>query len=423
MWKQEKSNPVRAFWMILACIAIWHGVTSIEVSSTDDVYGQEVTAQSVSPFLSADTWTLLFEDFEGAPSTWQSETFAASVNTQPGYISGNAMFLSDTGAFAVFSDSWWQPNGQGFQDSGTIELFYRPETFIFNTPKSNGMLVTQGERPGNPAVGGLPQLSVFEDGSLRWEISDVPGYVQTFADGGELDPNPYEKLNPGQWYHIAATWDEDEISLFINDTLMDTASADSTVVFADTFLIGATGILPGAFGLAARGRIDKFRLSSIARQQGAFPQALGVQIDTPSGVTVAKPFFVSYRTFISDSRPVTVELYADTDESGLNGTLLASGLSSSGTVAVGSGLSDTTWFLYAIAQAGTDTAFFYIGEKITVTSHSNINPAIVSETESGCLLTRMRILPESAFTILRGIREALLASKTGRRLVSTYYSW
>lgn len=340
----------KRLFLVLAPLALLATVALYSALPASGIFG----AGTGTVLYTSDGSTRLFDNFEGvtlADSTATQVTFAA------GYLGGQALFLPDTGSYAIYSDSWWLDRGDGFQESGTIEFYYRPETFIFTNPRPYATLLTQDERAAPPLTGGLPTLAVFNATDLSWGISPV---------GATNDASVELSLYPGQWYHIAATWGSGGLNLYVNDTLVATENNSDTIVRADTFLLGGTGILPTQ-GLSARGRIDRFRLSSRARTAGEFPAALDVVIDSPTTGSYTIPFPLTYRAYATETRTRLVDIYTDTDNENFNGVAVALNLSESGTVLIGNGLTSDTYFLYAVAHAGGDSAYFYTQDFITLT--------------------------------------------------------
>lgn len=364
------------------------------------VTGASFPVSSAPALYTADATTRLFDNFDGATL---ADSRSASATFAPGYIEGQALFLSDTGAHAVFSDSW-------LVESGTIEFYYRPETYIFTGAKPHGMLLTIGERPNPPGTGGLPQLSIFEQGFPIWAISaNALNYDEASAN---------EPLNPEQWYHIAVTAADSQIRLYVNDTLVASSSSNFNIT-VDTFLIGATGRIATSQGLAARGRIDRLRISRKIRVAGEFPTALDVRITSPVGNdTVAQPFNLAYVAYASDTRPRVVDIYRDTDEFNFNGTLIASDLPESGTVSIRF-LPDTYHFFYAVARAGNDAAYFRIADRVRVLEDTAPRTFTIGQTGGGgCLLTRFNL----DFDWARDLRDAMIATRLGRLATKIYYA-
>ncbi len=309
---------------------------------------------------SADSITLLFDNFDGSH---QGVAASAGISYETGYLSGNAVRFPDTMSFIRYSEGFWQPNGEDdFQESGTIEFYYRPETFIYSGARPYGMLFTIGERSTFPNFG-EPNLSVFEDGQLRWEIARSPTGI-TYNTAAANDPPLY----PGQWYHVAATWSGKNIFLYRNGTLVGNGTSDSFVL-ADTFLLGATGVLPLAQGIGVQARFDRLRISNRARSADELPSAMDVRIDSPvNGEDLTPPFPVAYRAFESVYRSRLVDLGVDTNSSGFDGIVMARNLPESGVVLTGAGIPDGTFYVYAIAHSGEDSAFFYTASPIHVTA-------------------------------------------------------
>ncbi len=311
-------------------------------------------APESSIYYSSDAWTLLFDDFEG---TSQAQSRAASASFSTGYLGGQALMLSDTKAYALYSDTWWL-NAENLRTQGTVEMYYRPDTFLFTPAQGYAVLFSTDERANTPPGGGYPALAVKENGNLSWSISKSPAQYAEIDYPLQDDSPP---LYPTQWYHLAATWESGGMRLYINGVAIGTETFDTSVL-TEPFQLGSRNTDP-LKALAARGRIDRFRLSSVARSPVAFPSALDVRIDSPlsraGGVDLARPFVVVARAYASDSRTRIVSLYADTDATGFDGTLLAAGLPESGSFLLNGALGDSTVYLYAIARAGTDSAFFY----------------------------------------------------------------
>lgn len=348
-------------------------------------------AGSTAPALyGADSVTLLYDDFENSN---RASAQSPNIAYQSGYLGGQALFIPDTTSWIAYNDSWWQKNENSQQESGTIEFYYRPETYIFTTARPHEMLFTIGERRTSPLIG-QPNLSVQEKGKLVWAIARSS--FGTTYDEISSDQPP---LNPGQWYHIAATWSDHVMKLFRNGTEVAGGPEDAFAL-ADTFLIGATGALPLTRGLAARGRFDRLRLSSRARTESELPSAMDVRIDSPvDGGDVTAPFFVAYRAFESATRVRQVDLYVDTDEADFNGTPVSLNLPESGTVLTGAGLPANTYFLYAVAHAGGDSAYFYVDLPVTVTPSSSY-AAIVDPTETTAAVAASPTASDSFLLVL-----------------------
>jgi hypothetical protein len=352
----------------------------------------------------------LFDNFDGVTF---ADSRAGQTSFVDGYLQGFSIFLPDTASWVQYSDSWWASHDDQLQESGTLEMYFRPETFVFATPRPYGTLVTVGERAITPVTGGMPTLAVSEAGGLSWAVSTGGGGYTDAAYSS--DPSLY----PYQWYHIAATWQNGTYRLYINNRLVATAAGDTSIRH-DTFLLGGTGIVNLAQGWAARGRIDRFRLSSRARALGEFPLALDVRIDSPiGGETLARPFPVKYQASASETRARVVDLYADTDDQNFNGIQLISGLVDSGTALVGANLADADYVLYAVARAGGDSAFFYLPLPVHVVA-SSLNSSTIDPADTTATIAIPIITWDSFMVVLLnggGTTSGTLASavdSTGR---------
>lgn len=366
---------------------------------------------SINPTYIADASTRLFEAFDG---TAQADTVGAGVSYAAGYLGGQAIAFGDTGARVHYPDSWWAANNEGYQDSGTIELYFRADSFVYTAAKPYAILLSTDERAITPTGGGYPTLAVFENGALSWSVSNgLGGYFEALYSD---DPPLY----PGQWYHIAATWGGGNLRLYINDTQVATRGSD-TVLLARDFTLGASGTNAFARGLAPIGRIDRLRISAGARTAGSFPVALSVRIDSPvGGQSLLKPIPITFRTFASDSRPRVVSIYADTDGLGFDGVLVARDLPDSGTYLLGGGLPDGNYYFYAAARSGTDSAWFQFSSAASV-APSPLYPLLSDPIETtasvaapvGIVETYMTVLLNGGGTTSPPLTTAANAAGTG----------
>lgn len=361
------NRSAAVFWSLAAAI-VFLAVASIQRPDG------AASGTGADPFYGADAFTLLFEDFEGMT---RAHTVSPCVIFAPGHISGQALFLTETGSHVLYAETWWPRPGE-FVQTGTVEFYYRPETFISTPARSFAALFTTDERPQFPPGGGYPTLAVKEAGNLNWAVARSPSHYTQADYPLEAESPP---LHPGQWYHIAGIWESGAIRLYLNGRLAANEEFD-TFVLADEFQLGSRNTMAHG-AMAARGRIDRFRLSSIARSARFFPSALDVRIDAPTsapgGVPLERPFVVRARAYASDTRPRTLEIHADTDPLDFNGVLLASGLPDSGAFILGGGLADSTWYLYAIARAGPDVAYYYYPFPFALTpagTHASIHDPI-----------------------------------------------
>jgi hypothetical protein len=303
---------------------------------------------------SADANTRLFEDYE---NTTQSDSIPrpAAVAFDSGYLTGRGLKLLDAGANLIYADTWWRANVDGNQESGTIECYFKADSFAYLSGKSYGLILTEVERQGIPARGGAPEFGFFE-AAPYFAINAPP-------DHAELQGN--EDVYAGQWYHMAATWGPAGRFLYLNGTAIDTGFRD-TFVLAEPFKIGASALDPTARGQAFVGTIDRLRIS--VGQRTSFPAALSIRIDSPAqNSALTSPFHVTVRATATETRPRRVDLYADTDGQGFNGLSLALNLPESGTYLVAANVPAGAYKLYALARAGTDTAYFYNDWTTTIT--------------------------------------------------------
>ncbi|RMH55033.1 MAG: hypothetical protein D6679_12500 [Candidatus Hydrogenedentota bacterium] len=378
--------------------------------------GEEAVVHS-SSIAMQDTGTQLFEDFEGDSTGWLSESVSAFVKVDSGYLGGQAVYLADTTAHLVFSDSWWAPGlTENFQDSGTLEFFIKAETWVFNNnpqPKLFQEIVTIGEQKQPPQDGDF-SLAVDEEGDLYFGIAE-----SGFYEPDEAHPAGVS-LRLGEWYGIAAIWGPDSgIRLFVNGIEVQESNDDRPLAI-DTFTVGAQGNIPNTRGHAFRGWIDNFRLSRTVRNASEMLVPMHVVIDSPSaGDTVEKPFLVKYRAESNvDTRTFLVDIYWDTDGADFNGTLLAANLPAVGQVYLGADLPDSYYYLYALAHTDGETSSFVMSDPFYVATRGSLN--VGSTGVSQCLLERLLGRGDWE-VVVRRLRDAVLDSFLGRALAVWYY--
>jgi len=364
------------------------------------------SAPSANSIYGADSFTTLFDDFED--TNLASASFG-TIGYDSGYLSGRALKFTDTTSALLYSDSWWLASDND-QDSGSIEYFVRIDTFYYSNNTPYTLALTRYGRPNVPSSSGNPEFG-FSDCQAYFAISVGAPY-------DEITSN--EEINPGQWYHIAASWGQGAIRLFVNGIEVDSQGSGSTID-KDTFYIGAPSFLTGnAVGFV--GRIDRLRISTKPRLTGEFPSALGVRIDSPiQNIRQQLPIQITYEAYASDTRARTVDLYQDTDDAGYNGSLIASNLSESGTVSVTFNPLADTIYIYAVAKAGDDRAYAYCPWQIYPTINlTQLKVGSQSEIKL-CLIERMTS-NSVLLNYLRMLRDIILNSTFGRFLVWLYYS-
>jgi hypothetical protein len=363
---------------------------------------------SASASYTADASTLFFENFENSIA---SDSRSPSVTFVDGFRGGKAVHLPDTASYVIFSDTVWQSQGggapnDGSLDSGTIEFYFQPDT---NPTVPLAYIVSTDQKQAFGA--GYFSIAVSAGTALRvdYGVVGVPA---------ERTLNYDPQFNPGQWYHVATTWETaGGIKLYVNGTLRRQLS---TILGVDSrsFALGAPVVSTGE---GVRGRIDRLRLSWRARAETELPSALEVRIDSPlgnfSGETLYQPFHVAFRSEASDSPSIAVKLLLTTETEGRAGTEIATGLLATDTVSF-RGIAPGRYKMIAVAQTSTETAWY-------VTDFLNIQPDLTigtRVTQSGdgvgvCLMGRWAPAPG----VWRAVRDRMLAGTIGRWLVDVYY--
>lgn len=380
-------------------------IYAVKKGDASMVKGMSMASSSYS----TDTWTILYDDFE---NTTKAESFSASAGYGTGYRGGVGLYLSDRTANALFSETIWDtPITELDTDAatvrtGTFEFYYKPDTVMFEVPR----FILLSHNADDPLffASGQMALSVTGGNTLQWDIGRSAGVP---ASSNYMPP-----LNPGQWYHIAVTWDTHSGSaLFVNGTQVD---QDASFVDIDTalFFIGSTSgdsTLPGTF--------DKFRISSKVRTETELPSALAIVIDTPrgnfQGETWFQPFQAAFMSQASDSPAITVKLLLSSETDGYSGTEIRSGLTQTETVTL-SGLTAGKYRLIAIATTGLETAYATTDFLAIQTDTSSPFASVTqSDAPKACLLSKIGL----GYQWVRDIRDYLLMSKIGRMVCRWNY--
>jgi hypothetical protein len=87
----------------------------------------------------------------------------------------------------------------------------------------------------------------------------------------------FSAVSPGQWYHYAGVYDGGSASIYLNGSLMSTASPHSTpTANSDELRIG----IDWDMGCAMLGVIDEVRISNIARYTSSFSPSTSFSTDS-----------------------------------------------------------------------------------------------------------------------------------------------
>ncbi len=119
-------------------------------------------------------------------------------------------------------------------------------------------------------------LSIFEGGSPRSHLYGPDARMYALS--------ARQTVIPGQWYHMAETWDGERVRLWINGRVVNSMPMDEPMVNPEpgaNFHIGAVG------GDSFIGQIDELRISSIARE--SFPRALQHDFCHPASTLAISP--------------------------------------------------------------------------------------------------------------------------------------
>lgn len=298
---------------------------------------------------------------------------------------------------------------------GAIQFYWRPDSAQSSTTETLFVLTQKGN---TAHLSGNLDLIYRQDRKLEYRLQDSGAIISTAT------------LIPGQWYHIAVAYGDSGMVLYINGETQGALPASrGGPPLSDTVYLGAPFALGGA--RSAWGRFSALGFSPT--QPILFPSALQISLETQkTAATEVATVNVGWKTFETETNTLTVSVYADTDASDFNGTLLASGLTNdqSESVSILSLTQGTPYYLYVVATdqttaglASPEQAFSYAAATITPSA-----PAVVEVTgttgspgSGGCVLARLP-LPESLRALLRAGRDLLMECLAGRMLTAAWYA-
>lgn len=298
---------------------------------------------------------------------------------------------------------------------GSIQFYWRPDSV---QPSDTAFVLTQR---GNTAhAKGNLDLILRSDMRLELRMQDSGSVVSPAA------------LHGGQWYHVAITYGDSGLMLAVNgETTGSLLVIPGGPPLGDSIYLGAPFALGGA--QSARGRYSQLAFGST--ESRLYPSALQVVIESqPSATSEVGTAKVSWKAWQTETNTVTIDVYADTDGSGFNGTLIASGLTDDQTesVSLATLTIGTSYRLYVVATDATtsgnaqpERAYAYAAASITPSV-----PATVTVSGSagspgggggGCAVGRA-LGPLATAVVLRSWRDAFLESAPGRMLCAAWYA-
>jgi VCBS repeat-containing protein len=150
------------------------------------------------------------------------------------------------------------------------------------------------------------ELAIFPDGHLQWGFANTtPGWA--WHDTGYV-------VNPGQWTHVAVTYDNGTVTTYANGVAVDVFAGSGSIgdshAALDELRIGGRQNSPA--GKYFDGRIDDVRIWNVARTQVEVSSAMNVEL------TGAESGLAGYWNF-NENSGVTA---ADSTANGNDGTLV-----------------------------------------------------------------------------------------------------
>lgn len=313
------------------------------------------------------------------------------------------------------SDSYAGYNGLHGTESGSIQFYFKPTATqatgsisaqAISSTETHYILTQRGNLTRST---GHIDIILRADQKIEARIHDSATVISSIT------------VNPAQWYQIALSYDTTNISLFVNGNI-DSVTYSATpgpAVSADTIFLG----VPVSFGNAtpAFGYFSKVAFDTVQRL--LFPSAMFVQTLAPAATaSVSSSFNVSWQAYMSETNPLRISIYADTDNTGLDGTLIVSNTANDQreSISPDSLTLGQTFFFYTIASdaSSTEQAFSYSPAALTIVAPASVVVAPgAGGSGGGCLLSQV----PADLSVLRRWRDSLNTHLAGRVITHVYY--
>jgi thermitase len=335
----------------------------------------------------------------------RADTFAASIGETTTATASTAAGRQGRSAINITTDNLYAGYAAALTaDTGTIELYLKLGS---EQPTETRYILTQR---GNLAKSkGNLDLVLRSDSALQFSLQDS-GIVTSTT-----------RLKSGQWYHVAVTWGPGGMILYVNGDSEGSRATTGGPPIGDTVYVG----VPVSFGSArpARFAADAIRFSS--RQRNIFPSALKVRVESLSyrGIDAVN---VKWTALKNETTAVTINVYADRDSVGFDGTLIGSSLSNDGQELMSLTPLATTGDSYWIYIEATDASFTgekaYIYSDTSFQAFSSLESLLkASPAASDNICVAARTLPSRPLVWLRALRDHILTHHLGRLITAIYY--
>jgi hypothetical protein len=157
----------------------------------------------------------------------------------------------------------------------TLELWFKAASFYKQSGAVNSLLRK------NTDAGG--------DFFLRFRIVLGKPAVEMSA-GGQVLQAPYD-FEPGTWYHLAGTWDQKVMKVFVNGVAIGSRPSSGSVEIDDSDLIIGKGDPNYSQGEYFHGDIAEIRIWNVARSAEQIQAAMNTRL------TGKEPALVAYWPF------------------------------------------------------------------------------------------------------------------------------
>ena len=292
--------------------------------------------------------------------------------------------------------------------TGAIRFYFSPDS---TQPGDTAFILTQKGNLGHNS--GNIDVILRGDRRVEYRLQDSGSIMST------------TKLNDTQWYHIAVTYGAAGMSLWINGDSEASVLTTGGPPVSDTVFIG----VPNTMGSAqpAHGRFDSLNFAET--QLIHFPSALFAVLESQanaSNITSGK-IEVAWKTYSSETNAITIDIYADTDQQGFNGTLLKSGLTNDDhehAVSISSLTSGKSYYTYVVTTDASTSNNIFPEKSFSYSQAAfSVAAAAVSIPSNGseggvCIIERSGINPVR----FRAFRDWMLSNDLGRFLCRLYYS-
>ena len=178
----------------------------------------------------------------GAVAYWRLDEISGTVANDASVNLRHGTLINST--FNANAVSGAKVNG-GLSFDGSTDYVTTPNAAVFNLTKALSIAAwIKGDTWGSGSDVDVI-LRKGEASPNKWQLAVEDGYVALALDGSDgFNVHGNTRLQTGQWYHVAGTWDGANIRIYVNGVLDNTPTARAAPIGTDTrpvYLGGRSG--------------------------------------------------------------------------------------------------------------------------------------------------------------------------------------